>query len=52
MIEIGKKVKKQSRKSKIHHPVWQMTRKNPKCFQEILQEAHKGISLKNTPLLS
>jgi hypothetical protein len=27
--------------SKILHPVWQMTRKNPenKCFQEILQEA-------------
>ena len=34
--------KKQSRKSKILHLVWQMTRKDPKnkCFQEILQEAH------------
>jgi hypothetical protein len=35
------KVKKPSRKNKILHPVWQMTRKTPenKRFQEILQEA-------------
>jgi putative IMPACT (imprinted ancient) family translation regulator len=34
------KVKKQSRKSKFLHLVWQITRKNPKNkkIQEILQE--------------
>jgi hypothetical protein len=34
------KVKKQSRKSKILHPLWQITRKKHKnkSFQEILQE--------------
>jgi hypothetical protein len=41
------KVKKQSRKSKILHPVWEMTRKTPKnkCFQEILQEALRGLCI-------
>ena len=35
------KVKKQSRKSKILHPVWQITRKKPKnkSFQEILRHS-------------
>jgi hypothetical protein len=44
------KVKKESRKSKILHPVWQIAKKNPKnkSFQEILQEhlqLHPSVDL-------